>query len=429
MNRRRSVAARLAGALVLELAVAGERRVGRRCQFTVEPGGDEAVLGDVEGARPPCESDADRRVQDLSRVAKWCRRRGARGRRIQPEELVVSALPVADPVPGAVRPDRGGRRGRPELAQGERLQGHEHPGEPPFHRRAGHRLAGRGRVPHDAEHLQGLGQNVRAPSTNLSVPATIAGLISGAIGIDESYNFVHTNTVIDKKAPPSPGFRNAPPLSTSWAQMVSPYAYPTGFTDLSNPATAPWTVKGYTPAQIKGAYGISGYDGAGQTVADHRRLRVADDPPGRQPVVDQPRPADDERRPVQAGRAARHLPATAEQEAGSAGLVRRGDARRRGRPRHGSRREHRLRRRAEQLPGPRRGDEPRRRPAPRPDRHELLRLRTASSCRPASSSRSSDTSSRPRSKASASTSPPATTATRRPSSASPSPTGRHRARG
>ena len=29
----------------------------------------------------------------------------------------------------------------------------------------------------------------------------------------------------------------------------------------------PWTVKGYTPAQIKGAYGISGYDGTGQTVA------------------------------------------------------------------------------------------------------------------------------------------------------------------
>jgi subtilase family serine protease len=112
------------------------------------------------------------------------------------------------------------------------------------------------------------GQDVRAPSTTLSVPASIAGKISGAIGIDESYNFVHTNTVIDKKAPPSAGFRNAPPLSTYWAQFVSPYAYPTGFTDVTDPATAPWTVRGYTPAQIKGAYGISGaYNGAGQTVA------------------------------------------------------------------------------------------------------------------------------------------------------------------
>jgi subtilase family serine protease len=111
------------------------------------------------------------------------------------------------------------------------------------------------------------GMKLRAPSTNLSVPSTIARLISGAIGIDESYNFVHSNTVVDKNAPPSPGFRNSQPLSDYWAEKVSPYAYPAGFTDLSNPATAPWTVKGYTPAQIKGAYGISGYDGAGQTVA------------------------------------------------------------------------------------------------------------------------------------------------------------------
>jgi subtilase family serine protease len=111
------------------------------------------------------------------------------------------------------------------------------------------------------------GMKLRAPSTKLSVPATIARLISGAIGIDESYNFVHPNTVVDKNAPPSAGFRNSPPLSEYWAEKVSPYAYPSGFTDLSSPATAPWTVKGYTPAQIKGAYGISGYDGAGQTVA------------------------------------------------------------------------------------------------------------------------------------------------------------------
>src|SRR5262249_38915574 len=37
---------------------------------------------------------------------------------------------------------------------------------------------------------------------------------------------------------------------------------------VSAPANPSWTVKGYTPAQIKGAYGISGtYDGSGQTVA------------------------------------------------------------------------------------------------------------------------------------------------------------------
>jgi subtilase family serine protease len=111
------------------------------------------------------------------------------------------------------------------------------------------------------------GKLLRAPSTNLSVPSTIARLVSGVIGIDESYEFVHPNTIVDKRAAPSAGFRNAPPLSEYWAEKVSPYAYPSGFRDVTAPATAPWAVRGHTPAQIKGAYGISGFDGAGQTVA------------------------------------------------------------------------------------------------------------------------------------------------------------------
>jgi subtilase family serine protease len=112
------------------------------------------------------------------------------------------------------------------------------------------------------------GQKVRSPSSALSIPSSLAGSVSGVLGLDDSSNFVYTDQVVDKKAPPSAGFRNAPPLSDYWAQLVSPYNYPSGFTDVSNPAHAPWTVKGYTPAQIKGAYNISNaYNGAGQTVA------------------------------------------------------------------------------------------------------------------------------------------------------------------
>src|SRR5204862_294823 len=45
------------------------------------------------------------------------------------------------------------------------------------------------------------------------------------------------------------------------------YSFPPGFTDVSLPSV-PWTIKGHTPVQIKGAYGISSsYDGTGQTVA------------------------------------------------------------------------------------------------------------------------------------------------------------------
>jgi subtilase family serine protease len=110
------------------------------------------------------------------------------------------------------------------------------------------------------------GKTVRSPSGDVSVPDTLAATVSGVLGLDDSAVFVETDHI--KDAPPSGGFRNAPPLSDYWAEFVSPYAYPAGFTDVSNPPTAPWTVRGYTPDQIKGAYGISNqYDGAGQTVA------------------------------------------------------------------------------------------------------------------------------------------------------------------
>jgi subtilase family serine protease len=112
------------------------------------------------------------------------------------------------------------------------------------------------------------GKTVRSPSADVSVPSSLANIVNGVIGLDDSAVFVETHHVVDKNAPPSGGFRNAPPLSAYWAEFVSPYAYPAGFTNLSVPPTAPWSIRGHTPDQIKGAYGISSqYDGAGQTVA------------------------------------------------------------------------------------------------------------------------------------------------------------------
>lgn len=110
------------------------------------------------------------------------------------------------------------------------------------------------------------GQSLRSPSSDVSIPNSLTALVTGVIGLDESAVFVQPDHIRD--APPSGGFRNAPPLSSYWAEFASPYAYPAGFTGVPSPATSSWTVKGYTPDQIKGAYGISNqYDGAGQTVA------------------------------------------------------------------------------------------------------------------------------------------------------------------
>jgi subtilase family serine protease len=111
------------------------------------------------------------------------------------------------------------------------------------------------------------GKRLRSPDGDVSIPSSLANDVTGVLGLDESAVLVRPDQPAEHQAPASPGFRNAPPLSAYWAELLSPYAFPTGFNDVSLPS-APWSVRGHTPAQIKGAYGISGaYNGAGQTVA------------------------------------------------------------------------------------------------------------------------------------------------------------------
>jgi subtilase family serine protease len=112
------------------------------------------------------------------------------------------------------------------------------------------------------------GQSLRSPMSDLSIPTELAATVKAVIGLDQSYQFVQSYRRVDSKAPPSGGFRNAPPLSNFWAELLSPYSFPAGFSAVPL-SSVPWTVKGYTPDQIKGAYGLSGsgLDGSGQTVA------------------------------------------------------------------------------------------------------------------------------------------------------------------
>jgi len=127
------------------------------------------------------------------------------------------------------------------------------------------------------------GATLRSPSADVSIPSSIAGVVNAVVGLDQSAYFLHPNNVKDSpNAPPSPGFRNAPPLSAFYAELLTGvpvppytpppappgYGFPTGFT--ANPlglGSVPWTIKGHTPQDVKGAYSISGYDGTGQTVA------------------------------------------------------------------------------------------------------------------------------------------------------------------
>ena len=93
------------------------------------------------------------------------------------------------------------------------------------------------------------GRRVRSPSGDVSIPSSLAGVVTGVVGLDDSATFVGPDAVADGNAPPSEGFRNAPPLSDFWAQKLSPYAFPSGFTVLGL-RSVQWTVRGYTPQQI-----------------------------------------------------------------------------------------------------------------------------------------------------------------------------------
>jgi subtilase family serine protease len=133
------------------------------------------------------------------------------------------------------------------------------------------------------------GRIVRASSGALSVPPAIAPLISGVSGVSQAPSTPTHLTGASLPAgrarsapqasapqarrageiPQPPGFRNAPPCSSSYGAQsdTTDPEYGDGF-----PAPLPYAVCGYTPPQLQGAYGLSGPiaagdDGKGVTVA------------------------------------------------------------------------------------------------------------------------------------------------------------------
>ena len=109
--------------------------------------------------------------------------------------------------------------------------------------------------------VQGL--TVRSPNSNVSIPGSLATVVSGVLGLDDSAQFVHTSNS-GGNAPPPAAFVTGTPCSVYWGEKQA-----TGFTNPYGAGTLPYAPCGYTPQQIKGAYGLGStkYDGSGQTVA------------------------------------------------------------------------------------------------------------------------------------------------------------------
>jgi len=111
------------------------------------------------------------------------------------------------------------------------------------------------------------GMTLRSPQSELSIPASLAGTVEAVAGLDESAALVHTDQA--PTAPPPAAFVNATPCSTYWDQYDTATPTNDGITlpNIYGSAT-PWAPCGYTPTQIRGAYGVpSDLTGAGVTVA------------------------------------------------------------------------------------------------------------------------------------------------------------------
>jgi subtilase family serine protease len=114
------------------------------------------------------------------------------------------------------------------------------------------------------------GHHLRAPDRALSIPAALGSVVSGVVGVDQSENLLHPNHVVADATPNAPGgFRNARPCSAYWGQQVDTTdpAYGGGFPD-----PLPYATCGYTPPQLRSAYGLApvvagGDAGQGVTVA------------------------------------------------------------------------------------------------------------------------------------------------------------------
>ena len=100
----------------------------------------------------------------------------------------------------------------------------------------------------------------RAPAETASAPASVASAVLTVSGLDTAS---HQMKPADTLPPPGPNYWVAPPCSAYYGQKIAtsePSAYG---------KKQPWTNCGYTPAQVRSAYGVSqsGMTGKGQTVA------------------------------------------------------------------------------------------------------------------------------------------------------------------
>ncbi len=115
-------------------------------------------------------------------------------------------------------------------------------------------------------------KRLRFTDRNIAVPAALAQVVAGVAGLDQV--IARPDSTTDNPAsssattavtPQPPGFRVAHPCASYYSQLLDTTLPPFGG---GYPSPAPWAVCGYTPPQLRSAYGLtSGADGSRVTVA------------------------------------------------------------------------------------------------------------------------------------------------------------------
>ncbi len=122
------------------------------------------------------------------------------------------------------------------------------------------------------------GHTVRLANGALSIPASLAGVVAGAVGVNQNIATPDLSTVgmtpaaakPAQEPPPPPGFRNPPVCSAYWGQKIDTADSGSLYAPYDHPL--PYAICGYKPAQLRGGYNIAGSvaagnDGKGVTLA------------------------------------------------------------------------------------------------------------------------------------------------------------------
>ncbi|HYA00925.1 MAG TPA: S53 family peptidase [Candidatus Binatia bacterium] len=107
------------------------------------------------------------------------------------------------------------------------------------------------------------GETVQMAAGALSIPSSLSGVVSGTVGINQYFATPDladnpggqaSATPGQEPAPPA-GFRNPQPCSAYWGQLKDTTDSGSLYAPYTSPL--PYDICGYTPAQLRGAYGLS----------------------------------------------------------------------------------------------------------------------------------------------------------------------------